>query len=110
MLAGQPIMAFVATADPRRARVFYEDVLGLHLVADDGFALVFDANGTMLRLQKVDAVAPPPYTALGWRVEDIETTVRKLSAAGITFERYSFMLQDDLGLWDRTGRHPRRLV
>src|SRR5206468_12613596 len=42
------IVAFVATANPERARAFYEGVLGLPLVTDEPFALVFDANGVVL--------------------------------------------------------------
>ena len=34
--------------DPSRAKTFYG--LGLSLVSEDCFALVFNANGTMLRL------------------------------------------------------------
>ena len=47
------IIAFVATTNPERARIFYENVLGLALLADEPAALVFDANGVMLRVAKV---------------------------------------------------------
>jgi catechol 2,3-dioxygenase-like lactoylglutathione lyase family enzyme len=49
-------MAFVATAKPARARNFFRDTLGLHLVSEDEFALVFDAHGTMLRVTIVEEV------------------------------------------------------
>ena len=42
-------MASVAT-DLYRAKTFHRDSLGLSLVSEDSFALVFNANGTMLRL------------------------------------------------------------
>ena len=44
------IVAFVATSDAGRARTFYEGVLGLRLVAEDEFALIFDAAGTTVRV------------------------------------------------------------
>ena len=45
------LVAFAATTDFAKARAFYEGVLGLRLVEDQQpFALVFDANGTMLRV------------------------------------------------------------
>jgi catechol 2,3-dioxygenase-like lactoylglutathione lyase family enzyme len=50
MLKAQPIIAFVATTDPRRAKAFYARTLGLRFVSEDPFAVVFDAAGTMLRL------------------------------------------------------------
>ena len=36
---------------------------------------------------------------LGWEVPDAEAAVRDLLNAGVTFERYGFMQQDDLGIW-----------
>jgi len=44
-----------------------KDVLGLTLVEDGPFALIFDANGTMLRVQKVREVPPAAFTMLGWK-------------------------------------------
>ena len=50
VLASQKIMAFAATAAPAKAKAFYRDALGLNLISEDGFALVFDAHGIMLRV------------------------------------------------------------
>ena len=93
------IMAFLATADEVRARAFYETVVGLRFVADDPFALVFDANGIMVRIQKVEAVTPAAYTTLGWKVADIAATIRSLNATGVQCERYGGLKQDTLGVW-----------
>jgi catechol 2,3-dioxygenase-like lactoylglutathione lyase family enzyme len=103
MLSTSPLVGFLATKAPHRARQFYEDVLGLRLVADEPFALVFDANGTMLRFQKVEQTVTLPYTALGWQVDDIAGTVRELSAKGVAFERYASMEQDEVGVWTSPG-------
>jgi catechol 2,3-dioxygenase-like lactoylglutathione lyase family enzyme len=103
MLGNAKLMAFVAITDALRARAFYEGVLGLKLVADEEFALVFDANDTMLRLQKVEAFTPHPFTSLGWQVDDIAATIRDLVAKGVVFERYGFMQQDELGVWSHDG-------
>ena len=45
MLSNRNIMAFAATTDALKAKQFYQEKLGLSLVADESFALVFDANG-----------------------------------------------------------------
>jgi catechol 2,3-dioxygenase-like lactoylglutathione lyase family enzyme len=45
MLSSSKLVAFAATTNALEARRFYEGVLGLRLVADEPFALVFDANG-----------------------------------------------------------------
>jgi catechol 2,3-dioxygenase-like lactoylglutathione lyase family enzyme len=103
MLGSADLTAFLATTDAGRAKAFYGDVLGLSLVSDDEFALAFDCNGTQLRVQKVAAVKPPPFTALGWQVADLVATVTALVRAGVVFERYSFMSQDAAGIWTAPG-------
>jgi catechol 2,3-dioxygenase-like lactoylglutathione lyase family enzyme len=90
---------FLATANAERSRAFYERVLALKLVADEPPALVFKVGDRMLRIQKVEQVHTAPYTALGWSVPDIRQTVRELSTAGITFQRFPGMNQDSNGIW-----------
>lgn len=103
MLGSSDLIALVATVDAARARPFYEDTLGLHFIADEPHALVFDAHGIMLRIQKVEKVTVGSGTALGWKVADIAATARALAANGVRFERYDGMKQDDLGVWS-SGR------
>ena len=99
VLATSALIAFVATAAPERAKAFYRDVLGLPLRSDEEYALVFDANGRMLRVAKVEALTPLDRTVVGWQVEDIESVARHLGERGVQFERYGWMDQDDLGIW-----------
>jgi catechol 2,3-dioxygenase-like lactoylglutathione lyase family enzyme len=99
MLNTAKLMAFVATSDGVRARAFYEGTLGLTVISDDDFALALDAGGTMLRVQKVGTMKPPPFTVLGWQVADIATTVEELGRRGVRFEVYPGMDQDPRGIW-----------
>lgn len=99
MLASQKLMAFVAARDLGRARDFYRDRLGLRLVSEDEFALVFDAGGTMLRVARVEEPAAAQYTVLGWEVGDIIQTAKSLRKAKIGLERYPGIEQDELGIW-----------
>jgi catechol 2,3-dioxygenase-like lactoylglutathione lyase family enzyme len=96
-------MAFVATTDAARAIAFYRDVLGLELVEEDPFALVFDLAGTPLRVVKVERLAPQPYTALGWVVDDLDATLAGLRARGVEPNRYPGMEQDEAGIWRSPG-------
>ena len=99
MLEASAVIAFVGSADLRRARVFYEQTLGLRVTEHNDFACVFDANGTMLRVTAVAEVARAGYTVLGWRVADIAAAVRGLAARGVVFLRYDGMDQDEEGIW-----------
>jgi predicted enzyme related to lactoylglutathione lyase len=96
-------MCFLATNNPGKARDFYEHTLGLKFVSDEQFALVFDANGIMLRIQKAEHFAPPKHTALGWHVENIRTEVGRLVKRGVRFARYEGMDQDEHGIWTAPG-------
>src|ERR1700692_4859559 len=83
-----------------RARDFYRDILGLRLLMEEPpFALVFDANGIMLRLGMAKEIAPTHGTVLGWQVPQFNATVKELAQAGVQFERYEGMDQDELGIW-----------
>ena len=45
MLSFAKLIAFVPTKDAKKARQFYEGVLGLGFVSEDQFAVVLDAHG-----------------------------------------------------------------
>ncbi len=103
MLGSKKIIAFIPTRDSKKAKPFFQQVLGLRLVSEDQFALVFDANGTMLRVTPVPELTPHQFTILGWEVTNIEETVSGLQEKGVVFERYGFLQQDDLGIWTAPG-------
>jgi catechol 2,3-dioxygenase-like lactoylglutathione lyase family enzyme len=94
------VIGFVTIVDVERAKAFYRDTLGLRLVSEEPpFALVFDANGIMLRLVMGKQLPPAYGTVLGWGVPDIAATVKDLNRAGVAFERFEGMKQDELGIW-----------
>jgi catechol 2,3-dioxygenase-like lactoylglutathione lyase family enzyme len=99
MLGAEKLVAIVAARDLGRAKDFYRDTLGLRLVSEDQFALVFDAAGTMLRVARVQELAPAKYTVLGWQVRDIVQTAKHLQQVNVPLERYPGMQQDELGIW-----------
>jgi catechol 2,3-dioxygenase-like lactoylglutathione lyase family enzyme len=99
MLSSEKLVAFVSTTNADRARAFYRDTLGLKLVSEDAFALVFDSNGAPLRVALAAEVKPAPYTVLAWDVKDIRTTVLDLKKGGVVFEIFGFFKQDELGIW-----------
>jgi catechol 2,3-dioxygenase-like lactoylglutathione lyase family enzyme len=103
-LAKYNIVGFVSIVDVARAREFYRDTLGLTLLSEEPpFALVFDAHGIMLRLGMAKELPPAHGTVLGWNVPDIAAAVEELVEAGVRFERYPPMKQDDRGIWTAPG-------
>ncbi len=103
MLGSHKLVAFVATRDPVRAKAFYGDTLGLRLLREEPFAVVFDAHGTMLRVSIVQEFVPAKYTVLGWVVPDIVATAGELQRAGVKLEHFGFKDQDELGIWTAPG-------
>ena len=97
------LTAFIATVDAARAKAFYRDTLGLTLLSEDDFAVVFDANGTKIRVTPVRDIAIAGYTVLGWEVGDIDAAVAVLTGKGVVFERFPGLRQSDNGVWDAPG-------
>ena len=71
----------------------------MDLFADDPYALVYQLAGAELRLSKVPAHTPLPFTVLDWQVRDIQTAHAQLAAAGVTFSMFDGMDQDETGIW-----------
>lgn len=99
MLANSLLTAFLTAPDANRARAFYRDTLGLPLVHEDNFALVFDAHGVQLRISIFPDFHPQPFTVLGWQVDNAVSLARNLQQAGILLERFPGLAHDEHGLW-----------
>lgn len=100
MLNSSKVVGFVPTTNAEAAREFYYGKLGLAVISEDGFAMVLDANGTQIRVTRVQELQSAAFTVLGWEVDDIRASIRALSAAGVSFERFDELPQDELGVWD----------
>lgn len=103
MLGTQKLMAFIPTRDAAQARAFYETTLGLRVLHDDGFALILDANGTLIRVVRVGDFSAQPFTILGWQVPDIDAAVTDLTARGVQFLKIHGMEQSPTGVWTAPG-------
>lgn len=106
MLQGARITAMLPTTQPDAARAFFRDVMGLSLVSEDQFAVVFYCHGVTLRVQKVETLTPQPFSVLGFAVEDVRASAAALAGKGVRFERFEGMAQDELGVWTPPGAAP----
>ena len=92
------VITFLLTKNTDACIRFYRDTLGFTFLRDDGFALVFDAHATMLRIGKMPDFTPAQNTVLGWEVGDIGEAVSEFARKGVIFERYPNMGQDRDGI------------
>ena len=103
LLENAAVMGFIPTRDFKRARAFYVDLIALTLIHEDDFAIEVEANGTHIRITKVEEFTPFPFTILGWRVPQIVPAVRALAAKGVPFQRYPWLQQDEDAIWTAPG-------
>lgn len=95
----------ICTRDRERATGFYRDTLGLTLAHEDELAAVFNIGGITLRVSLVANFTPHEHTILGFKVPEVEATVRALLEVGVIFNRYPGFPQDELGVLTVPGRN-----
>ena len=84
--------------DIPRAKQFYGETLGLNVEDQmDGLAVHLAGGGEVFIYPKDDH-QPATFTVLNFAVDDIDDAVDRLSSAGVTFERYESMEQDEKGI------------
>jgi len=84
--------------DIAKARAFYGGTLGLD-VSEEGDLLRLNlAGGGSVIIYPKDNHVPATFTVLNFPVADIDAAVDRLTAAGVTFERYDGIGQDDRGI------------
>lgn len=94
---GAVFVGIIQVSDTVKVRSFYEDILGLNVVAETPFALVFEAGGTTLRVTPVPNFSASAASVASWRVPDIEAAVQTLTDRGVRF--HGGEDKDELGIW-----------
>jgi catechol 2,3-dioxygenase-like lactoylglutathione lyase family enzyme len=85
--------------DIEAARAFYADTLGLEAeIAEMGMLSLALPGGPRVMVYPKPDHEPAVYTVLNLVVADIDAAIDELQAAGIRFERYEGMPQDDRGV------------
>jgi catechol 2,3-dioxygenase-like lactoylglutathione lyase family enzyme len=99
MLGSSTITSLIGTTKPAIAKAFYGDVLGLKFVSEDQFATVFEGKNMRIRVSGTPSVVPAPYAVLAFDVANMDQAVDALTAKGVTFARFPFLVQDAKGVW-----------
>ena len=89
MLTNSPLYASFAVNDIPAAKKFYADTLGVRVeeIGDGLLSIQANTGYAVLAYVKPEH-EPADHTILNFPVDDIEATVDRLTAAGVTFEQY----------------------
>jgi catechol 2,3-dioxygenase-like lactoylglutathione lyase family enzyme len=87
-----------AVDDVAAARTFYEQTLGLKTSEEYGILTLHLAGGRDTIVYPKPGHVPATYTILNFPVDDIDAAVDELGRAGVRFERYEGMEQDEKGI------------
>jgi catechol 2,3-dioxygenase-like lactoylglutathione lyase family enzyme len=92
MLGSVDAAANLAVHDLGRARRFYETVLGLQPVHEEGGeAIAYKSGASTINVYRSQFAGTNKATAVSWEVDDVEAAVRDLKAKGVAFEHYDDM-------------------
>lgn len=93
-------VAFLSVSNRVKAKDFYAYKLGLKIVYEDDFALVMELGNSTLRISELKNFEPQRFTVLGWEVDDIVSSAKRLISLNIKPKRYDGLEQDEMGIWN----------
>jgi catechol 2,3-dioxygenase-like lactoylglutathione lyase family enzyme len=99
MLGSSKLIALIGTARADACKTFYKDTLGLKLMGEDQFAIIFKVGDGAVRINKLPMVMPSAITVLGFEVKDIYAAVEALTGKGVQMQRFGMFPQDDKGVF-----------
>ena len=88
MFSKSNLQSILLTSRIAEAEEFYRNVLGLVLKEKSDGALVFDVNGSDLRVAPVPSTTPSEHTVMGFEVPDVDSIVTFLSNRGVDLVRF----------------------
>jgi catechol 2,3-dioxygenase-like lactoylglutathione lyase family enzyme len=98
MFASTKAYSGFAVDDIDKARVFYENKLGLKTSVEHGLMTLQLAGDRPTLVYPKPDHTPATYTILNFPVDDIDKAVDELAARGVQFERYEGGEQDEKGI------------
>lgn len=79
-------------------KAFYGDTLGIEVAEENGLLNLSLVGGTHVMIYPKENHEPATYTVLNFPVDDIDAAVDRLTKAGVEFERYDGIEQDERGI------------
>jgi len=103
MLSNSHAYSGFSANDIQKAQEFYARTLGLEVTEEYGMLTLHLAGGGKVIIYPKDNHEPASFTVLNFPVEDIDQAVDGLARAGIQFERYGGISQDERGIHRESG-------
>jgi predicted enzyme related to lactoylglutathione lyase len=88
MLKTAPICAYIPASNVRRARKFYEEIVGLEPSEEYAGGVIYDCGGASVFLYPTPNAGTSKASQAFWQVGDVEAEVAALKARGVRFEEY----------------------
>jgi predicted enzyme related to lactoylglutathione lyase len=92
-----------STNDIAKAKEFYSQTLGVDVTEENDMLTLRLAGGGRVLVYPKENHEPASFTVLNFPVADVDATVDRLSAAGVQFERYEGVGQDERGIMRDQG-------
>ena len=92
--------------DVEKAMDFYGGTLGVETSIENGMLELRVAGGTPILVYPKPNHVPATFTILNFPVDDIDEAVDRLTAAGVSLERYEEFDQDEKGIARNGGGGP----
>lgn len=90
MLKDAPIRAYIPATDVKRAREFYEGLIGLRPKQEYAGGVVYACGGAEVFLYPTPNAGTSKASQAFWQVADVAAEVKELKARGVKFEEYDF--------------------
>lgn len=90
MLKDAPIRAYIPATDVKRAREFYEGLIGLKPKEAYAGGVVYACGGAEVFLYPTPNAGTSKASQAFWQVADVAAEVKELKARGVKFEEYDF--------------------
>lgn len=98
LLRDSQVFSGFSSNDLAKAKEFYGQTLGLEVTEDMGLLNLHFAGGGTHVIYPKENHEPATFTVLNFPVKDIDETVDALTSAGVKFERYEGLNQDERGI------------
>ena len=88
MLRSAPIRAYIPASDVKRARKFYQEIIGLKPREEYAGGVIYECGGTEAFLYPTPNAGTSKASQAYWQVDDVEAEVADLKMRGVKFEEY----------------------